>query len=358
MTTADLSRVMVTGGAGFIGSALVHHLIDKTEATVLNIDKLTYAGSLRNVADVAEHRRYQFRQIDICDAKSIAAAFAEFRPDAVIHLAAETHVDRSIDSAAAFIQTNIVGTSMLLESALTYWRSIDSAAADRFRFVHVSTDEIYGSLQPGDPPFDETTPFRPNSPYAASKAAADHLVRSWVKTYGFPAVTTNCSNNYGPRQLPEKLIPMVINRALRHLAIPVYGKGENVRDWLFVGDHVEAIWRVANAGAPGRTYNIGGDSEISNLDLVRMLCAILDDRFAGRSRPFDTLITFVTDRPGHDFRYAINHDRLTQELGWKPRQSLRLGLEKTIDWYLANQEWCEERIQEHKVLDRVGTRSR
>lgn len=357
MTAMNLSRVAVTGGAGFIGSALVRFVIEKTRAAVLNIDKLTYAGSLRNVADVADDPRYQFRQIDICDARAIADALADFQPDAIIHLAAESHVDRSIDSAAPFIQTNVVGTTTLLDCALSYWRSLEQSAADRFRFVHVSTDEIFGSLNPDDPPFEETMAFQPNSPYAASKAAADHLVRAWVKTYRFPAVTTNCSNNYGPRQLPEKLIPMVINRALRDQPIPVYGTGENIRDWLYVGDHVEAIWRVATEGEPGRTYNVGGDSEISNIALVRMLCEILNGRVEGRRQPFESLVTFVTDRPGHDLRYAINHERITRELGWMPRQPLRSGLEETVDWYLANQDWCEERVTEHKVLDRVGTRT-
>ncbi len=331
--------IIVTGGAGFIGSALVRHLIAETDVRVVNVDKLTYAGNLASLKSVADDPRHHFVEADICDRDRMVELFREFRPDGVIHLAAESHVDRSIDGPAAFIETTVVGTTTLLEVARDYVD--DRGDADKFRFHHVSTDEVYGELgETGK--FRETTAYDPSSPYSASKAASDHFVRAWHETYDLPVVITNCSNNYGPYQFPEKLIPVVIHNAVDGEAIPVYGTGENVRDWLYVDDHVRALMAVYERGETGRTYNIGGDAERTNLEVVESICSILDDRCdevpdGGHA----SLIEFVEDRPGHDMRYAIDASRIREELGWAPREDFRSGLEKTVRWYLENREWCE-----------------
>jgi dTDP-glucose 4,6-dehydratase len=343
--------LLVTGGAGFIGSALVRKLVRATAYRVVNVDKLTYAGNLESVDEVSEQARaagrYCFERVDICDAARLKSLFERHSPCGVIHLAAESHVDRSIDGPADFIQTNVVGTFTLLQAALRYWRDLrerDSAAAERFRFVHVSTDEVFGSLGPTGL-FTEETPYQPNSPYAASKAASDHLARAWFHTYKLPVVTTNCSNNYGPYQFPEKLIPLMIQNALTGKPLPVYGTGENVRDWLYVDDHAAALLIAFQRGRPGETYNIGGESERRNIDVVRAICALVDElapnaRVGSRS----SLITYVADRPGHDLRYAIDTSKTKRELGWQPAETFESGLRKTVEWYLANQIWCE-RVQ-------------
>jgi len=331
-------RIIVTGGAGFIGSAVVRHLIGETDATVLVLDKLTYAASLDSLAAVEGDPRFELLRVDICDEAAVAAAFARLRPDAIMHLAAESHVDRSIDGPAPFIETNIRGTYVLLEVARRYWRELEPAAAKRFRFHHVSTDEVYGSLGPTGR-FLEESPYQPNSPYSASKAAADHLARAWHHTYGLPVVISNCSNNYGPCQFPEKLIPLVIINALEGKKLPVYGKGENRRDWLYVEDHARALDLVLREGRVGEKYNVGGDAERPNIEVVRGVCAVLDRLKPGRRHA--DLIEFVTDRPGHDFRYAIDAGKIARELGWRPRESFETGLEKTVRWYLDNRAWWE-----------------
>jgi dTDP-glucose 4,6-dehydratase len=340
-------KVLVTGGAGFIGSALVRKLIRETEYTVVNVDKLTYAGNLDSVKDVIDDPRHRFEQVDICNALKMRSLFERYRPVGVIHLAAESHVDRSIDGPADFIQTNVIGMFTLLQEALRYWRDLverDDTAAKAFRFVHVSTDEVFGSLGPTGL-FTEETPYRPNSPYSASKAASDHLARAWFHTYGLPVVTTNCSNNYGPYQFPEKLIPLMILNALSGKPLPVYGRGENVRDWLFVDDHVRALIAAIERGRPGETYNVGGESERRNLDVVRAICALVDELAPNPSvGPRERLISFVTDRPGHDMRYAIDTAKVRRELTWAPSVTFEAGLRKTVEWYLANQTWCE-RVQ-------------
>lgn len=335
-------NILITGGCGFIGSALVRFLIRETDHTVLNLDKLTYAGNQASVAPVSTDPRYAFRQVDICDGHAVAKAFAEFKPDAVMHLAAETHVDRSIDAPAAFLETNITGTYTMLESALRFWKGLTEEAKARFRFHHISTDEVYGAL--GDEGlFYETTPYAPNSPYSASKASSDHLVRAWHHTFGLPVVVTNCSNNYGPYQFPEKLIPLVTLNAIDEKPLPVYGQGTNVRDWLFVDDHVKALLLVVLQGKVGETYNIGGNSERKNIDVVKGVCSILDRlRPRSGSIPHADLITYVTDRPGHDFRYAISAEKMKRELQWQPAVTFEEGLEATVKWYLQNRAWCEE----------------
>ncbi len=333
-------RVLVTGGAGFIGSAVVRHLV-ATGATVLNFDKLPYAGNLASVGPVADHPNYQFVQADICDAEAVRGALEGFKPDTVMHLAAESHVDRSIDGPGAFITTNINGTYVMLQEALRYWRTLGSAAQEGFRFHHISTDEVFGSLG-AEGLFREDTPYQPNSPYSASKAASDHLVRAWHHTYGLPTVMSNCSNNYGPYHFPEKLIPLTILNALDGLKLPVYGTGENIRDWLYVEDHAEALALIAATGTPGESYNVGGLNERRNIDVVRTICAILDEiRPDAKIGPRENLITFVTDRPGHDARYAIDATKLTTELGWKARETFETGLRKTVQWYLDNPAWWE-----------------
>jgi dTDP-glucose 4,6-dehydratase len=331
-------RILVTGGCGFIGSELVRNLI-RHGHEVLNLDAMTYAGDARSVASIASDPLYGFRQVDIADADSVIAAFSDFKPERVFHLAAESHVDRSIDGPGIFVRTNLVGTSVMLDAALAYWRALDGTdAKDAFRFIHVSTDEVYGSLTASDPAFVEETPYAPNSPYAASKAGADHLARAWVETYGLPVIITNCSNNYGPFQHPEKLIPTVLRTALAGGEIPVYGKGENVRDWLYVADHVAGMIRAADIGLIGRKYNFGGDAERTNIDLVRTLCRLLDTKRPGET-PYKDQIRFVTDRPGHDLRYAVNSQRAQSELDWTPSVTLDSGLSETVDWYLAHPDW-------------------
>ncbi len=339
--TRSQRRFLVTGGAGFIGSAVVRHIIGSTADGVLVVDKLTYAGNLESLAPVADDPRYAFVRADIVDADKMREVFADYRPDVVMHLAAESHVDRSIDGPAEFIRTNIVGTHILLETALRYWQGLPDDRRADFRFHHISTDEVFGSLG-AHGRFCETTAYAPRSPYSASKAASDHLVRSWHHTYGLPVVVTNCSNNYGPYHFPEKLIPLTIINGLEGKKLPVYGAGNNVRDWLYVDDHARALVIVAAKGRLGETYCIGGDSEKTNIEVVRAICALLDelapDRAIGRH---DALISFVADRPGHDLRYAIDASRMTSELGWRPRETFTSGLRKTVEWYLANRPWWQ-----------------
>jgi len=332
-------RIFVTGGAGFIGSALVRHLIENTDYEVLNFDKLTYAGTLSTVERVAQSNRYRFVRGDICDAEAVRAAIAEFRPDVITHLAAESHVDRSIDGPGAFIQTNVVGTYTMLAEARSYWQSLEGGAKARFRFHHISTDEVYGSL--GDTGlFTEDTPYDPRSPYSASKAGSDHLVSAWGHTFGLPVLITNCSNNYGPYHFPEKLVPLMIAKALDGEPLPVYGKGDQVRDWLFVEDHVRALQAVFERGEIGRTYNVGGFNEKQNIEVVHTICAILDRlRPRGDGKPYVDQITSVADRPGHDKRYAIDATRIERELGWRPEETFETGIEKTVRWYLDNEAW-------------------
>ncbi|MBU0620493.1 MAG: dTDP-glucose 4,6-dehydratase [Gammaproteobacteria bacterium] len=334
-----MNKILVTGGAGFIGSAVVRQFINDTDHSVVNVDKLTYAGNLQSLASVSDNPRYRFEQVDICDAAEVARVFREHRPDAIMHLAAESHVDRSISGPAAFIQTNIVGTYTLLEAARTHWNGLDAAGKAAFRFHHISTDEVYGSL--GETGFfTEDMPYEPNSPYSASKASSDHLVRAWHHTYGLPVVTTNCSNNYGPYHFPEKLIPLVILNAVAGKPLPIYGKGDNIRDWLYVDDHARALRLVLDKGVPGETYNIGGWNEKTNLEVVQSICATLDELHP-QGAPHAKLITYVADRPGHDMRYAIDANKIARELGWKPQENFESGLRKTVEWYLANTDWVK-----------------
>jgi dTDP-glucose 4,6-dehydratase len=339
-----LKTVLVTGGAGFIGSALVRKLVRETDYMVVNVDKLTYAGNLESLAEIADARNYRFEQVDICDDAAVRRVVTTYDPVGIMHLAAESHVDRSIDAPAEFITTNVVGTFTLLQEARRFWSQLEGGAQRAFRFLHVSTDEVFGSL--GDAgAFDETTAYAPNSPYAASKAGSDHLVRAWHHTFGLPTVITNCSNNYGPYQFPEKLIPLMIQSGLAGRKLPVYGRGENVRDWLFVDDHADALIRVFEQGTPGETYAIGGRSERKNIEVVRAICALLDELAPNpRVRKHESLIEMVVDRPGHDWRYAIDCTKIETELGWRARESFSTGLRKTVQWYLANQRWCE-RVQ-------------
>lgn len=348
-----MKRVIVTGGAGFIGSAVIRHAVNDLGWTVLNLDKLTYAGNLESLRDVADNRRYSFCRADIGDFAAVSKAFADFSPDAVMHLAAESHVDRSIDGPEAFIQTNVLGTGTLLRSALDYWRTLSPAQQEAFRFHHISTDEVFGSLG-ATGFFTETTPYDPRSPYSASKAASDHLVRAWRHTYGLPTLVTNCSNNYGSYHFPEKLIPLVILNALDGRPLPVYGKGANVRDWLYVEDHARALVTVVSNGTPGETYNIGGHQERTNLDVVRQICATLDELVPRKTGSYADLIEFVADRPGHDLRYAICADKIERELGWKPLETIESGLRKTVSWYLEN-DWWWRPIREKKYAgQRLG----
>ncbi|MBS0219341.1 MAG: dTDP-glucose 4,6-dehydratase [Proteobacteria bacterium] len=350
-------KLLITGGAGFIGSAVVRHVIRNTDWSVANVDKLTYAGNLESLAEAGTSNRHRHYKVDIRDRPALREVFREARPDAVLHLAAESHVDRSIDGPALFIETNVGGTYVLLDTAFDYWRELDDEARARFRFQHISTDEVFGSLGPTGR-FSETTPYQPNSPYSASKAASDHLVRAWHHTYGLPTLTTNCSNNYGPYHFPEKLIPLCIIRALRGERLPVYGKGENVRDWLHVEDHAEALTLVLQKGRPGATYNVGGDSERRNIDVVRAICTVLDDLLPNsRNRPHESLIEFVTDRPGHDARYAIDASKIGNELGWRPRHSFEQGLRDTVRWYLDNRGWWERVLNGAYRGERLGLRA-
>jgi dTDP-glucose 4,6-dehydratase len=340
--TARARTILVTGGAGFIGSAVIRHLIANTASRVVNVDKLTYAGNPESLAAVAGNSRYAFERVDICDRRALERVFREHQPDAVMHLAAESHVDRSIDGAAQFVQTNIVGTYVLLEVAREYWRSCAPAQRDAFRFHHISTDEVFGDLEADADAFHEASGYAPSSPYAASKASSDHLVRAWRRTYALPVVITNCSNNYGPYQFPEKLIPLMILNALEGKPLPVYGDGNQVRDWLFVEDHARALCLVLERGQLGETYNIGGRNQQRNIDVVRMLCDLLEELRTQRPPTvarYRDLITHVTDRPGHDRRYAIDCGKLERELGWTPAETFASGMRKTVAWYLANGEW-------------------
>lgn len=353
-------KILVTGGAGFIGSALVRHIINNTSDSVINVDKLTYAGNLESLTSVEKNERYAFEQVDICNREALDRVFAQYKPDAVMHLAAESHVDRSITGPAEFIQTNIVGTYNLLEAARQYWNQLDIDAQKAFRFHHISTDEVYGDLphpseHSGDLPlFTEDTSYEPSSPYSASKASSDHLVRAWRRTYGLPTIVTNCSNNYGPYHFPEKLIPLVILNALDGKDLPIYGKGDQIRDWLYVEDHARALHKVVTDGVVGETYNIGGHNEKQNIEVVETICSILDEL-----RPKDTKyveqITYVTDRPGHDRRYAIDSTKMKKELNWLPEETFETGLRKTVEWYLDNQEWCS-RVQDGSYQrERLGS---
>lgn len=350
-------KILVTGGAGFIGSTVVRHIIENTSDEVRVIDCLTYAGNLESLAPVAGNKRYSFSQTDITDAKSVAEQFSDFRPDIVMHLAAESHVDRSIDGPAAFIQTNLIGTFTLLEAARQYWSALDTAQKQTFRFHHISTDEVYGDLHGTDDLFTEETPYAPSSPYSASKAGSDHLVRAWNRTYGLPVVVTNCSNNYGPYHFPEKLIPLTILNALAGKPLPVYGNGEQIRDWLYVEDHARALFKVATEGRSGETYNIGGHNERKNIDVVRTICAILDkvvEQKPGNINQFADLITFVKDRPGHDLRYAIDAAKIQRDLGWVPEETFESGIEKTVHWYLNNTTWWQRVLDGSYAGERLG----
>ena len=338
-------KVLVTGGAGFIGSAVIRHILSQTGDSVVNVDKLTYAGNLESLAAVSDSERYRFEQVDICDQAALERVFAAHRPDAVMHLAAESHVDRSIEGPAAFVQTNIVGTYTLLEACRQYWQGLRGAARDAFRFHHVSTDEVFGDLEGPEGLFTESTPYAPSSPYSASKASSDHLVRAWYRTYGLPVLLTNCSNNYGPYHFPEKLIPLMILNALEGKPLPVYGRGDQVRDWLYVEDHARALCQVIARGRLGETYNIGGHNEKSNLQVVESLCDLLQELAPVAQHRYRDLITFVQDRPGHDHRYAIDAGKIERELGWTPRETFESGLRKTVQWYLDNQNWCA-RVQD------------
>ena len=347
-------RILVTGGAGFIGSALVRRLIEHTDHELLVFDKLTYAGILSSLESVASSNRYSFVQADICDADAVSKALHDFQPDVVAHLAAESHVDRSIDGPGAFIQTNMVGTFVMLNQALGYWRSLPKTKKTGFRFHHISTDEVFGSLGE-DGFFTETTPYDPRSPYSASKAGSDHLVRAWGHTYGLPVLVTNCSNNYGPYHFPEKLIPLIIIRALNGEPLPVYGDGSNVRDWLFVDDHARALHAVFERGEPGETYNVGGNAERKNIEVVRAICSILDQqRPRADGRAYAEQITYVTDRPGHDQRYAIDASKIQRDLGWAPSMSFEDGIARTVAWYLENQSWWQDILEARYATQRLG----
>ena len=350
-------KIAITGGAGFIGSALIRYLIGETDHKVVNIDKLTYAGNLESLLPVSEDKRYSFEKVDICDASEISRVLTVHKPDLVMHLAAESHVDRSIDGPAEFIQTNIVGTYFLLDECRKYWLSLEENKKASFRFHHISTDEVYGDLEDGEF-FYETTSYAPSSPYSASKASSDHLVRAWNRTYGLPVVVTNCSNNYGPYHFPEKLIPLMILNALEGKALPVYGDGCQVRDWLYVEDHARALFTVASEGRIGETYNIGGYNEKKNIEVVKVICELLEELVPEKPNglsSYGELITYVKDRPGHDVRYAIDASKITRELGWKPQETFETGMRKTVHWYLENLEWCR-RVQDGSYSrERLGS---
>jgi dTDP-glucose 4,6-dehydratase len=349
-----METILVTGGAGFIGSALIHALLGGTEARVVNVDRLTYAGNPDSLASVRDHPRYHFERADICEPVSLRRLFEAYQPTAVMHLAAESHVDRSIDGPGDFIRANVVGTFTLLEEARRFWSGLARAERDGFRFLHVSTDEVFGSLG-AEGAFSEATPYAPNSPYSASKAGSDHLVRAWHHTYGLPTLTTNCSNNYGPRQFPEKLIPLMILNALAGRPLPVYGRGENVRDWLFVDDHAAALIAVLRGGRPGETYAVGGNSEMRNIDVVKTVCALVDELAPNPEiGPREGLIEFVKDRPGHDMRYAIDASKIARELGWTPAETFTSGLRRTVLWYLENREWWERILSGAYRGERLG----
>ena len=357
-------KVLVTGGAGFIGSAVIRHIIENTKDSVINLDKLTYAGNLESLSSVDKNERYTFEQVDICDRAELDRVFLTYKPDAVMHLAAESHVDRSITGPAEFIQTNIVGTYTLLEAAREYWNALSDSEKIAFRFHHISTDEVYGDLPHPDeqvssgqgkelPLFTEVTPYAPSSPYSASKASSDHLVRAWLRTYGFPTIITNCSNNYGPYHFPEKLIPLVILNALEGKSLPIYGKGDQIRDWLYVDDHARALYKVVTEGKVGETYNIGGHNEKQNIEVVQTICSILDELVPKKSN-YSEQIAFVTDRPGHDRRYAIDSSKIGKELNWAPLETFETGLRKTVQWYLDNKKWCQNVQDGSYKRERLG----
>lgn len=352
-----MKRILVTGGAGFIGSAVVRHIIGNTADSVVVVDKLTYAGNLESLVGVADSERYAFERVDICDRAALDRVFAQYQPDFVMHLAAESHVDRSIDGPAAFIETNVVGTYTMLEAARHYWLQLAEEKKQGFRFHHISTDEVYGDLHGTDDLFTETTPYAPSSPYSASKASSDHLVRAWLRTYGFPTVVTNCSNNYGPYHFPEKLIPLVILNAISGKPLPVYGNGAQVRDWLYVEDHARALYLVVTAGVVGETYNIGGHNERKNIEVVHAICDLLEELAPNKPQGvanYRDLIAYVTDRPGHDMRYAIDAGKIERELGWRPQESFASGIRKTVSWYLSNETWWR-RVQDGSYAgERLG----
>ncbi|MGF1873669.1 dTDP-glucose 4,6-dehydratase [Photobacterium indicum] len=353
-------KILVTGGAGFIGSAVVRHIIENTNDSVVNLDKLTYAGNLESLKCVENNERYVFVQADICDRLALDRIFAEHQPDLVMHLAAESHVDRSIDGPAEFIETNIIGTYTMLEASRQYWNQLDVSRKGAFRFHHISTDEVYGDLEGTDDLFTETTSYEPSSPYSASKASSDHLVRAWLRTYGFPTVVTNCSNNYGPFHFPEKLIPLMILNALDGKPLPVYGNGMQIRDWLYVEDHAVALYTVVTKGEIGETYNIGGHNEKANIEVVKTICSLLDELVPNKPEgvaQYQDLITYVTDRPGHDVRYAIDASKIERELGWKPAETFESGIRKTVEWYLNNKEWWSRVLDGSYSFERLGTSS-
>jgi dTDP-glucose 4,6-dehydratase len=356
-------RILVTGGAGFIGSAVIRHIINNTQDSVINLDSLTYAGNLESLAEVEGNERYVFEQVDICDRTALDKVFEQHKPDAVMHLAAESHVDRSIDGPAAFIETNIVGTYTLLEASRAYWNSLAVDKKSAFRFHHISTDEVYGDLEGPEDLFTEETSYAPSSPYSASKASSDHLVRAWLRTYGFPTVVTNCSNNYGPFHFPEKLIPLMILNALEGKPLPIYGDGQQIRDWLYVEDHARALYLVVKQGTIGETYNIGGHNEKANIDVVKIICELLEElvptnfhsREGGNPKGFESLITYVKDRPGHDVRYAIDASKIERELGWVPEENFETGIRKTVEWYLNNESWWQRVLDGSYAGERLGS---
>ncbi|MBD8512234.1 dTDP-glucose 4,6-dehydratase [Photobacterium sp. CAU 1568] len=350
-------KILITGGAGFIGSAVVRHIINQTHDSVINVDKLTYAGNLESLLSVQDDSRYVFEQVDICEREAMARIFEVHQPDLVMHLAAESHVDRSIDGPAAFIETNIMGTYNLLEVSRAYWSQLDEARKTAFRFHHISTDEVYGDLEGTTDLFTETTSYKPSSPYSASKASSDHLVRAWLRTYGFPTIVTNCSNNYGPYHFPEKLIPLMILNALDGKPLPVYGDGMQIRDWLYVEDHARALYTVVTQGEVGETYNIGGHNEKANIEVVKTLCALLEELVPEKPAgvaSYESLITYVADRPGHDVRYAIDASKIERELGWTPEETFETGLRKTVEWYLNNKTWWQRVLDGSYSMERLG----
>lgn len=351
-------KLIVTGAAGFIGSAVVRHILNNTSDEIIAIDCLTYAGNLESLTSVANSPRYNFEKVNICDRAALDVLFAKYKPDAVMHLAAESHVDRSIDGPAAFIETNVVGTYTLLESTRQYWNTLSQDAKQAFRFHHISTDEVYGDLEGTDDLFTETTPYAPSSPYSASKASSDHLVRAWLRTYGLPTIVTNCSNNYGPYHFPEKLIPLIILNALAGKPLPVYGKGDQIRDWLFVEDHARALYKVVTEGEVGETYNIGGHNERKNIDVVTTICSLLEELVPNKPQgvtKYTDLITYVKDRPGHDLRYAIDASKIERELGWTPEETFESGIRKTVEWYLNNETWWQRVLDGSYAGERLGS---